>query len=259
MGDLLANANDAWGIRTSHAYVSTWTRGMDRLWKVFNQSDRYKERMADLAGVRVLSLPITLESPHYKVLEKDGDDFLLLNERCMPDAWVAESSKEFGDRENLLAQLEAETSQALPSGTVYLEKGEGLPPPGREQLNPGGIGTSGWERPIDSRARFTGDFSHKNLSGEGSWLVWNEAYTPGWRSWVDGKPSPISRAFGFFMAVPAPSGGNHEIVLRYEPASFRLGLFVSLLSLWLAFAALAWNKPERLTGNFPLSFSQIIG
>jgi uncharacterized membrane protein YfhO len=111
--------------------------------------------------------------------------------------------------------------------------------------------SKGWERPIDSRGVFSGDFTHKDISRNESWLVWNEAYTPGWRAWMDGKPASIERAFGFFMAVNAPSGGKHSIEFRYEPVSYRLGLFISLFSLWLVFAAVAWKKPERITGNLP--------
>jgi hypothetical protein len=138
--------------------------------------------------------------------------------------------------------LEAEPSESKPSGTVYLEKEESLPPPGRELLNPGALGPSGWERPIDTKARFAGVFPGKNPLGEGAWLVWNEAYTPGWRAWLDGKPASIEKAFGFFMVVHTPSAGNHEIEFRYEPVSFRLGLFISFLSMCLIFVVLGWEK-----------------
>ncbi len=236
-GDLLANSNAVWGIRTSHAYVSTWTQGMDQLWKNFNQIFNYKGRLADLAGVRALSLPITLDYPHYRILEKDGDDYLILNEHCENDAWIAPSAKIFDSREVLLSQLTGEESQPGPIEKVYLEKSTSLPAPGRNLPANGGAKTVRWERMAGSRASFSGDFTRtvKTPPGNTSWLVWNETYTPGWRAWVDGLPAPLLRAFGFFFAVPAPSAGIHEVELRYEPTSFRLGLFVSLASLWLVF------------------------
>ena len=62
------------------------------------------------------------------------------------------------------------------------------------------------------------------------YLVATQNAMPGWRAWVDGKPSPIYLADGIFQCVPF-SSGSRNLLLRYEPASFRLGLFLSLLTL----------------------------
>jgi len=234
-GTLLANSNGVWGIRTSHAYVSTWTKGMDQLWKNFNQIASYKGRLPDLAGVRVLSLPVSLDSPHYRVLEKFGDDYLISNDHCLPDAWVAPTSRIYESRETLLTTLSGEESGRETPGEVYLEKGVSLPAYGRNLSTEGSAQTVQWERKTGTRAHFGRDFTSmgKTLLSDESWLVWNEAYTPGWKAWVDGKPTQLSRAFGFFFAVPTPSIGIQEVEFRYEPASFRLGLFISLISFWL--------------------------
>jgi uncharacterized membrane protein YfhO len=53
---------------------------------------------------------------------------------------------------------------------------------------------------------------------------------PGWRAWVDGKPSPVFLADGIFQAVPMDAV-SRTVQLAYEPASFRLGAFLSLVSL----------------------------
>ncbi len=236
--DFLTNSNNVWGIRSSHAYLSTWTKGMELLWKNFNQSASYAGRLADLAGVKALYFPIELEAPHYRVLEKDGDDYLMSNEHCLPDAWIAGDSKTFEDRDSLLSQLEGEASLSTPPTIVYLEKTEKLPPPERN-LRPPEVSIQGWERQGATRAVFSG-----NVTGANPWLVWNEAYTPGWRAWVNGNPAPIARAFGFFMAVPAVPRGNHSIEFRYEPVSVRVGFFVSLLCWWLLMAGMAWKKTQ---------------
>ena len=62
------------------------------------------------------------------------------------------------------------------------------------------------------------------------YIVFNETFAPGWHAWVEGFPQPISWAHGFFMAVTAGNEAS-QAVFRYEPASFRLGLFLSLLYL----------------------------
>ena len=55
-------------------------------------------------------------------------------------------------------------------------------------------------------------------------LVVTQNAMPGWRAWVDGVPETIYLADGLFQGV-AVKGGDKEVRLSYEPASFRIGLF----------------------------------
>ncbi len=60
-------------------------------------------------------------------------------------------------------------------------------------------------------------------------MIFDEDWIPGWRAWVDGNPVPILRAYGLFMAVQAMPG-SRQVDFRYEPAAFRLGLFLTFLA-----------------------------
>jgi hypothetical protein len=62
------------------------------------------------------------------------------------------------------------------------------------------------------------------------YLVLVDTYYPGWRATVEGRPVEILRANYAFMALPVEPG-EHRVALRYEPASFRLGLIISGLTL----------------------------
>ena len=64
------------------------------------------------------------------------------------------------------------------------------------------------------------------------YLMLTDTYYPGWMAWVDGRPAPVRRANLYFRAV-ALEAGEHQVTLRFQPASVRLGLGVSLAS-WLA-------------------------
>jgi len=66
-----------------------------------------------------------------------------------------------------------------------------------------------------------------------SWLVLTDTWYPGWRAWVRGEPTEIVRANYAFRAVRIPQGTS-EAVFRYEPATYRIGVFVGLLSLGAA-------------------------
>ncbi len=80
-------------------------------------------------------------------------------------------------------------------------------------------------------------------------LVLSDTYYPGWQAFVDGVPVPLLRANYAFRAV-ALSGGAHEVVFRYAPASFAWGGRISLISLIavLGLAVLNWRR-ARGTGH----------
>jgi len=76
-----------------------------------------------------------------------------------------------------------------------------------------------------------------SLQGAG-WVVISETCYPGWVAYVDGQPAPLRCGDLAFSAVAAPAG-DHTVTLRYQPFSFAVGLWVSVLA-WLAFAAVGW-------------------
>jgi hypothetical protein len=61
-----------------------------------------------------------------------------------------------------------------------------------------------------------------------SYLSIAESYYPGWQAEADGKPERIARANYAYQSVPLASPGLHRIILRFLPAEFRIGLWVSL-------------------------------
>ena len=78
-------------------------------------------------------------------------------------------------------------------------------------------------------------------TGEGELLLTDVLY-PGWQAEVDGAKAQIEAAYGIFRQVQCPAG-EHEIVFKFQPISFRLGLFLSLCGLGIVAAGLAvWGK-----------------
>jgi uncharacterized membrane protein YfhO len=68
-------------------------------------------------------------------------------------------------------------------------------------------------------------------------LVVSDSYYPGWRAWVDGNSVAIHRVNYGFRGVVVPAG-RHTVEMEYEPASFQVGLFLSLAA---AAALAAWG------------------
>lgn len=72
-------------------------------------------------------------------------------------------------------------------------------------------------------------------------LIDADAYYPGWRATVDGKPAQILEAYGALRAVPV-SAGRHTVVLQYRPASVLVG-FLATMAGCLAVVVLAVRRP----------------
>jgi len=77
---------------------------------------------------------------------------------------------------------------------------------------------------------------------ESGLLVLMDSYSPGWKAWVYETEVPIIRANYGFRGVPLPPG-KQVVTFRYEPASFRIGLFISLAALALL---AAWGMATYL-------------
>lgn len=69
------------------------------------------------------------------------------------------------------------------------------------------------------------------------YVVLADAYAPGWRAALDGRPVPVLRADGLFRAV-AVSEGSHVLEMAYRPESVTAGLLMGACGLLVA---LAWG------------------
>jgi hypothetical protein len=82
-----------------------------------------------------------------------------------------------------------------------------------------------------------------------SLLVLTDTYFPGWRAYLDGTPVPIYRAYGLVRGI-FTSPGPHEVLFKYEPTSFEIGLVISILSgaVLSVLTCYAVFRPKRRVG-----------
>ncbi|MCP4645418.1 MAG: hypothetical protein GY851_33550 [bacterium] len=83
-------------------------------------------------------------------------------------------------------------------------------------------------------------------SAEDAALVLSDAFYPGWRAWVGTDEVNIWPAYHAFRGILVPAG-HHRVEFRYDPLSFRIGLWTSTAALCLsaAFALLLLMKAGR--------------
>jgi hypothetical protein len=83
---------------------------------------------------------------------------------------------------------------------------------------------------------------HLNVASErAAWLVAAQSWFPGWSATVDGREVELLRANHAFSALEVPAG-THDVVLRYAPRSWSLGLVSCALGVVLALGAIAVAK-----------------
>jgi hypothetical protein len=144
------------------------------------------------------------------------------------EAAIAETDEE-------AARLLRERPQAVFS-RVVLAPGTQRPEP----LEPGSGAPEAEVTPTTYSARRSGWRVRTDRDG---YLFTGDAFYPGWKAELDGKPVPVYRANLAFRAVRIPPG-EHLLLYRYEPLSVRLGIVVSLVSLAAVAALLARARAE---------------
>ena len=84
-----------------------------------------------------------------------------------------------------------------------------------------------------------------NLSGAGGgYLFLADSCAPGWRAYADGKELDVLIANLTFRAVAPPAEAG-SVIFRYEPSSFLVGLFATLVAGAFACGACGWVIAAR--------------
>jgi hypothetical protein len=169
-------------------------------------------------GVEYVLSPAPLESPGLS-LERAGEVDIYRVEKFLPRAYLARSVIAARDLPDALSKL--------------------------RHVADGAAVTEGAEAPVIAAAPAPG-LGNAELWSETPNALWlktgpgviviSDALYPGWRAWVDHRPTPILIANGTFRAV-VTGPGQHDVVMRFEPTSVRLGLFATLIALAIGMAA----------------------
>ena len=214
----IPNTNLLDGIAVANGNGSTWPgNGSFNALMYFQNAYPYdRGNLLDLLGVDVIHLPEKVMPPHFrKVGELDGWG-VFRNPGSVGARFFFTGTPVRGSRKEAFEAFA--DGRASPLKNLFLEP----TPVSAAPLRSG---------PTDPPDR---EYRVPDLTKPG-YLVRTENALPGWRAWVDGKPQPILLADGIFQAVAYPAGTD-SIAFRYEPTSFRFGLFVNLLALGVGWA-----------------------
>jgi uncharacterized membrane protein YfhO len=81
-------------------------------------------------------------------------------------------------------------------------------------------------------------------------LVVADNWFPAWQATVDGRETPVLRAYHALRAVPVPAG-EHAVEMVYRSESVARGLWISLSTSLLLLAGLGWGwrRESRATAE----------
>lgn len=158
---------------------------------------------------------------------EDEKNAVFFNPRALPRVYIARESRVVSDEEETLRILSS--AEFVPEREVIISDGSHQPEhPGEAPASMESEATIHSLKPEEIRI-------HVRLDGDG-FLVLTDQDFPGWEATVDDVTTTIFRANYLFRCVPL-TPGEHEVVFRYRPRSFRRGAALSLLGLILLFGS----------------------
>ncbi len=174
------------------------------------------------------------EIPGLDLVFADGI-LIYRNDAALPRAYVVSQAQVIYDDEELLAELSSQTFD--PRRTVLLSPASGQEPPYPVSPAPYPL--------IPLFPEYSPNaVKIKVTLGWDGYLVLSDTYYPGWRVYVDGEEREILRANYAFRAVPLESG-QHTVLFKYDPLSFKMGLAISLASWGAIVLGLAVSSLSR--------------
>ena len=191
--------------------------------------------LLDLSNVKYVLTTQTIDDPKYTKVYA-GEINIYRNERVLPRTFVVPAARQLDD----WVQLRS----LDPSAIVLVEGTQPLQPKSTctQQIPPGAAVTSRQANEVTVVTSVVCE----------SWLVLADAYADGWQAFdaVNGaseREVPVYRADGNFRTVQL-SAGQHSIRFKYNPLSFRIGLYLSFfaaMALVLLAGVWAWGRLSR--------------
>ncbi|CAA9502434.1 MAG: hypothetical protein AVDCRST_MAG30-1992 [uncultured Solirubrobacteraceae bacterium] len=209
--------------------------------------DAERVRTLRLLGVRHILQPPTdppLRVPGLELVHPGPDARVYRLAETNPRAVVVGAQVAARDDEAALAALTGRAFDAQRAAVVE-ETLRGVPAVAEGSVPPPPAGRA-TVRPTEEA-----DAVEVGVSAErAGLLVLSDAYAPGWKAEVDGRPAKVERVNYVMRGVRVPAGTS-DVRFTYEPLSWRIGWIVSLLTL-LGLAAVAlWPARHRSAPGAP--------
>jgi len=163
------------------------------------------------------------------------DTYIYENKQVLPKAFVIHKVKLILSKEKVLRELKSESFN--PIDAVILEQ-----QPTSEIL--GNERNEGFE-PAEIRTYSPNEIIVAINIPHPGYLVLSENYYPGWKAYVDGAQQEIHRAYHTLRAVYLDAG-SHEVRFTFDPASLRIGAWITVLTSLLLVGTISMKRMMHL-------------
>ena len=194
--------------------------------------------IVDMLNVKyiIFDQKIPIERLEYAFHDKKIGKTALLNKKALPRAWFVDEITQKNKKEDIWAMLNSPSFDPSKTAIVEEETGE-IQIPKNDSIQ------------ILLHEPDVMKMIVKNDST--SFLMISEVFYPeGWNAYLDGKKSKIFSANYILRGLRVPAG-NHELVLKFEPKSYQLGVSLSyigiILSLFITILGVTfwWKKRKN--------------
>ncbi len=196
----------------------------------------------DLYNVKyVITSRDTPVPAHFELAFDEGEQLIYRNPRYLPRAFLVYDVVSAGGDISALNKARSEGFDARRQIVLKAEEVR--------------LATSGTSSPTERGRVAIIDRGPNHVAFEVStasagYLFVSEMWMPGWRSYVDGEAQPVLQANYTFRAVPVPPG-DHSIEMVYRPASWYVGVSITLGTVVGLIMWSGWSLWRRLRNRGP--------
>ncbi len=179
----------------------------------------YRSSLFDLMNVKYILAIEELKHPNLKLVFEKGKTKVYEDLKAYPRVYLSSDLEVIKDDEEILTEM-----------LVFSQKGE------RKVILEEDVNFQNHLLDKEAKAEIE-ENKHQSLkiktqAPQKTVLVLSDAYDSGWQANIDGQPTKVYRANYNFRAVVVPEG-EHQIIFQYKPRSFKIGVYLSGVTLLL--------------------------
>lgn len=194
-----------------------------------NQGLRQTEQGVFLAPEAGANMPVyNMLNTKYFILQNDNPAGVAVNPNACGNAWFVSTIKKVNSADEEMAALASFDPKS--TAIVHADFGDEL-----YNYDFGVTENAAIKLTSSSPKRLT----YRSSNQSNGLAVFSEVYYEnGWEAFVDGAPVEVQRVNYLLRAIKVPAG-EHEIEMRFEPESFRIGMHIATAGsiIFLLFAA----------------------
>jgi len=211
----------------AQGYESITLNDYEHLLKIIQEEGRWD--LLNLLNIKYVLSKFELKMRQLKLVYEDEWIKIYWNTTCLPRAFLVSKARIIKDRNRILEVMKC--TRFNPEEEVILD--EEIPNFKSASHQPQASIKS-----IDYQPNKVVLYAYSEAEGI---LVLSDTYYPGWRAFIDGKPTKVYRANYTFRALRFPAG-EHKVEFVYIPLSFLVGIIGSVISIFILIGLMLVRK-----------------